>query len=151
MPSMVGVVPSMVGVVPCMVGVVPSYTVEYHAACTVWCGMQNQNIKTCGMKFRGQTLTSTGMSGPFNPPPPKKKWAQLVVDDQVSNLCTHRMALTWGPRYAQQVVRILNPPPAPAQSLTEGSQPGSPQSQMGEGCRRSTGPRHGSHKRCLSV
>ena len=42
-PSMVGVVPSMVGVVPSMVGVVPSFTVEYNAACTVWCGMQNQN------------------------------------------------------------------------------------------------------------
>ena len=34
----------------------------------VWCGMQNQNI-TCRMKVRGQTLTSTGMSGSFNPPP----------------------------------------------------------------------------------
>ena len=40
-------------VVPSMVGVVPSYTVEYNAACTVWCGMQNQNVKTCRMKFRG--------------------------------------------------------------------------------------------------
>ena len=38
------------------------------AACTVWCRMQNQNIKTRRMKFRGQTLTSIGMSGPFNPP-----------------------------------------------------------------------------------
>ena len=30
--------------------------------------MQNQNIKACRMKFRGQALTSTGMSGSFNPP-----------------------------------------------------------------------------------
>ena len=31
--------------------------------------MQNQNIKTYRMEFRGQTLTLTGMSGSFNPPP----------------------------------------------------------------------------------
>ena len=55
--------------IPSMVGVVLSYTVEYNAAGVVWCGMQNQNIKTCRRKFRGQTLTSTGMSGSFNPPP----------------------------------------------------------------------------------
>ena len=41
---------------------------EYNAACTVWCGMRNQNIKTCRMKFSGRTSTSTGMGGSFNPP-----------------------------------------------------------------------------------
>ena len=40
--------------------------VEYNAACTIWCGMRNQNIKPCHMKFGGPT--STGMSGSFNPP-----------------------------------------------------------------------------------
>ena len=45
-----------------------SYAVGYNAVCTVWCGMQNQNTETCRMKFRGQTLTSTGTRGPSNPP-----------------------------------------------------------------------------------
>ena len=30
--------------------------------------MQNQNLKTCRMQFRGQILTSTRVSGSFNPP-----------------------------------------------------------------------------------
>ena len=36
--------------------------------CMVWHAEPEHNI-TCRMKFRGETLTSTAMSGPFNPPP----------------------------------------------------------------------------------
>ena len=61
-----------------MVGVVPSCPVEYPAACSVWCGMQNQNTKICRMKFRGQSLTSTRMSGPVNPPPHTPSPSALV-------------------------------------------------------------------------
>ena len=38
-----------------------------HVLCVVWHAESEHNI-TCRMKFRGETLTSTGMSGPFNPP-----------------------------------------------------------------------------------
>ena len=40
--------------------------------------MQSQNMKTCRMKFRDQTLTSTGTCGPFNPPPPSNSWISIL-------------------------------------------------------------------------
>ena len=41
--------------------------------CIVWHAEPEHNI-TCRMKSRGQTLTSTGMSGPFNRPPLLVGW-----------------------------------------------------------------------------
>ena len=46
--------------------------------------MQNQNIKTCRMKFRGQT--STGMSGSFNPPRGSPGHREMWL---VGYLCRH--------------------------------------------------------------